>query len=80
MEHLKSLGQVIYLRLSYPELEKRITNLDSRGIAFAPGQSLQDVYRQRVPLYERWADLIVDVDAQSPAATLAAVRSAVDTL
>lgn len=80
MAHLKSLGPVIYLRLSYPELEKRITNLASRGIAFAPGQSLKDVYDQRVPLYETWADRAVDADGQSPQATLDAVRQALGTL
>lgn len=77
MEHLKSLGQVVYLRLDYPTLEKRVTNLASRGIAFAPGQSLRDVYDQRAPLYERWADVCVDVtDGQDLPATLAAVRAA----
>lgn len=80
MEHLKSLGPIVYLHLSYPALEQRITNLDSRGIAFAPGQSLMDVYRQRAPLYERWADRTVDADGQSPAATLEAVRAALKTL
>lgn len=78
MEHLKRLGPIVYLRLSYPALEKRITNLDSRGIAFAPGQGLMDVYRQRAPLYERWADYTVDADGQSPAATLEAVRAAIN--
>ncbi len=77
MEHLKSLGRVVYLRLGYPTLEKRVTNLASRGIAFAPGQSLRDVYDQRAPLYERWADVCVDVtDDQDLSATLAAVRAA----
>ena len=70
MEHLKGLGRVLYLRLSFGELEHRITNLDSRGIAFAPGQDLRSVYDQRAPLYERWADLTLDVDGQSLRETL----------
>ncbi len=78
MAHLKSLGPTVYLRLSYPTLERRITDLATRGIAFAPGQSLRDVYDQRAPLYARWADVTVDVDqAQSLADTLAAVQAAV---
>ncbi len=77
MEHLKALGPVLYLRVSYPALERRITDLATRGIAFAPGQSLRDVYDQREPLYRRWADAVVDVDdAQDLAATLAAVQAA----
>lgn len=74
MEHLRSLGPVVYLRLGYPALEKRIHNLATRGIAFAPGQTLRDVYDQRFPLYARYADLTVDVDGQTLDETLAAVR------
>ncbi len=77
MEHLKSLGRIVYLKLGYPALERRVTNLATRGIAFAPGQTLADVYRQREPLYQRWADVTVAVDdGQGPAATLEAVRAA----
>ena len=78
MEHLKDLGPVLYLRLDFPSLERRITNLASRGIAFAPGQGLKDVYDQRVPLYERWADLTVDVGGQSLSETLQAVLAAIN--
>ncbi len=78
MEHLKDLGRILYLRLSFAELERRITNLASRGIAFAPGQGLREVYDQRAPLYERWADLTVDADGQSLSETLDAVRAAIN--
>ena len=77
MAHLKSLGKIVYLRLGLSELDHRITNLDSRGIAFAPGQGLADVYAQRAPLYERWADLTVDVDGQSLRETLDKVIHAI---
>lgn len=79
MEHLRSLGRVVYLRLSYGALEGRIHNLATRGIAFAPGQTLQDVYAQRAPLYARYAHLTVDVDGQTLDQTLAAVRAALET-
>lgn len=78
MAHLKALGPVVYLRLDYPTLEGRVTNLASRGIAFAPGQSLRDVYVQREPLYTRWADCTVEIDqGQDLSATVAAVRAAI---
>lgn len=80
MAHLQSLGPIVYLRLSYPALEGRIHNLATRGIAFAPGQTLKDVYDQRRPLYERWADLTVDADGQRLEDTLAAVIQAVKSL
>ena len=77
MAHLKDLGRVLYLRLGFEELRHRITNLDSRGIAFAPGQDLLSVYHQRAPLYERWADRTVDVDGQSLRETLDRVIHAI---
>ena len=58
--HLKSLGTVVYLRVSLEELVRRIRNLSSRGVAMAPGQTLGDVIAFRSPLYERYADLVVD--------------------
>ena len=77
MAHLKALGRVVYLRLGFEELEHRITNLQSRGIAFAPGQDLKSVYDQRAPLYARWADLTLDVDGQSLRETLDSVIHAI---
>ncbi len=59
--HLKSLGPVVYLRVPMSELQKRIKNLSSRGIAMEPGQTLADVMAYRTPLYEQYADLVVDV-------------------
>ena len=60
MEHLRALGPVLYLRVPLAELKRRIDNLDSRGIALEPGQTLEDIWSVRAPLYERYADAIVD--------------------
>lgn len=75
MEHLRKLGTVVYLRLSLPEVVTRIHNLDSRGIALQPGQTLADVYDYRTPRYERYADLTVDADGQSLVQTIEAVKT-----
>lgn len=77
MEHLKAQGQVVYLRLPLEELETRLSNISSRGIAMAPGQTLAQIYACRAPLYERWADVTVDVAGpQSLEETVAAVLQA----
>jgi len=76
MEHLRSLGTVVYLRLSYDEMAGRIHNLATRGIALAPGQTLKQVYDWRVPLYETYAHITVDADGQTLYDTLEAVRMA----
>ncbi len=58
--HLKALGPVVYLRVPLEELQNRIRNLSTRGIAMEPGQTLADVMAFREPLYEKYADLAVD--------------------
>ncbi len=58
--HLKSLGPVVYLRVPLEELHSRIQNLSTRGIAMEPGQTLEDVMAFRAPLYEKYADLVID--------------------
>ena len=60
MEHLREIGTVIYLKLDYPLLEKRLGNLHERGVVLKEGQTLLDLYNERVPLYEKYAHLIVD--------------------
>lgn len=60
INHLKSMGPVIYLRVPLDELKSRIHNLDSRGIALEPGQTLEDILTLRAPLYEQYADGVVD--------------------
>ena len=61
--HLKTLGPVVYLRVPLEELDRRIRNLSTRGIAMEPGQTLADVMAARAPLYERYADLTLDCPA-----------------
>lgn len=60
MEHLKSVGRVIYLKVSYESLEKRLGNLMKRGVAIRSGNTLRDLYNERVPLYEKYADITID--------------------
>lgn len=62
---LKELGLVVYLHVPLAELERRISNITTRGIAMVPGQTLADVYAIREPLYRKYADLTVDVTGQN---------------
>ena len=62
MRHLKAIGTVIYLKLSCEAIEDRLGDLHARGVTIQPGWTLQDLYNERVPLYEKWADLTVDCE------------------
>ncbi len=60
MVHLKKLGTVVYLKVPYKILLRRIRNMATRGIACLPGQTLLDIYQYRTPLYEKYADITVE--------------------
>jgi shikimate kinase len=59
MEHLGRLGERIYLDVPFPELERRLGDLDKRGVLRSPGQDLEGLLAERRALYERWADIRV---------------------
>jgi len=59
MEHLGRLGPRIYLDVPLVELERRLGDLDQRGVIRGPGQDLNDLLAERRSLYERWADIRV---------------------
>ena len=60
MAHLKSLGIVVYLNVPEKEIERRLRNLNSRGVAGAKDKTLSQLYAERIPLYEQYADFIID--------------------
>lgn len=76
MSHLKALGRIVYLHLPLEELERRLNNISTRGIAMAPGETLADLFAYRAPLYRNYADLTVDVGRQSLEETVALVLRA----
>ena len=60
MLHLKEIGLVYYLSLPVPEVEKRLYNIKSRGIAMRKGDTISDVFERRRRLYEEYADITID--------------------
>lgn len=65
MQHLKQFGPCVYLYISFDTMLKRITNKESRGLACAPGTSLEQLYRERLELYEKYGDIVMDGDSMS---------------
>ena len=60
MRHLAQRGTVIYLKLGYEKLTERLDNLQGRGVVLRKGQSFKDLYEERIPLYEKYADVTVE--------------------
>ena len=78
MQHLKSLGKVIYLRMSYEKMLERINDLTTRGIVVKNGTTLLDMYNERIPLYEKYADCIIDCDSNTVEETVEEIIKAIN--
>jgi len=79
MGHLSKLGPIVYLEISYESLVDRLCDLDERGVVLKGGvsMSLRDLYEERQPLYEKYADIVVDVNDLSITAAARKVARAV---
>ena len=73
MEHLKEIGTVVYLKLDFETLDSRLGSLKGRGVVLKDGQNLKSLYDERIPLYEKYADVTVDEKGLDLEATLTAV-------
>ena len=62
MTRLREIGTVIYLKLSYEEIEDRLGDLNARGVTLRPGQTLKELYQERIPLYEKYAHITISCD------------------
>lgn len=79
MLYLKQNSLVIYLKLSLPNVESRLGNLKTRGIAGAKEWGIPALYAERVPLYERYGDLVVECDGLSVLEVVEALQTAIHT-
>ena len=59
MRKLKSGGKAVFLDVPLEEIERRINNITTRGIAMQRGETLESVYNERLPLYKKYADITV---------------------
>jgi len=75
MNHLRDIALTVYLKLSYESVEKRLGDLTKRGVVFRPGQTLKMLYEERCPLYEKYADYVIECDGQEIGETLEKIVS-----
>ncbi|PJJ30239.1 shikimate kinase [Lacrimispora celerecrescens] len=75
MEHLKEISTVVYLKLSYESVEERLGNLVDRGVVLKDGMTLRDLYEERVPYYEKYADITIDENGLDAGMTVDRLRA-----
>ncbi|MEZ0576692.1 homoserine kinase [Halodesulfovibrio aestuarii] len=78
MEHLRSLGPICHLDVSLPKIIKRIGEKPDRGLAIAPGQTIEDLYNERAALYKKYAEISVQCDNKTPEQCVTALLAALE--
>ncbi|MEY8561496.1 shikimate kinase [Eggerthellaceae bacterium 3-80] len=80
MAHLGEIGTIVYLKISYDQLVERLSDLQERGVVLKGGigMSLRELYDERKPLYEQYADITVDVNDLSITAAARKVADAIE--
>lgn len=78
MRHYKEIGTIVYLKVSYQTIKRRIRNPKKRGVVLREGQSLRDLYNERVPYFEKYADITVCEDGCRIEETIENVINAVE--
>ena len=78
MKHLAEIGTIVYLKITYDQLVSRLSDLQERGVVLKGGigMSLRELYDERLPLYEKYADITVDVNDLSITAAARKVAAA----
>ena len=74
MEHLKSIGLVVYLKITYDELVKRVGDVKDRGVALKDGMTLLDLYHERISYFEKYADITIDEEGKELGAVVDELR------
>ena len=62
MKHLRDISKVVYIQLSEENIEDRLGDLNERGVVLEEGETLQELYDERIPLYKKYAHIIVNAD------------------
>lgn len=80
MRHLAEIGTIVYLQISYDQLVSRLSDLQERGVVLKGGigMSLRELFDERKPLYERYAQITVDVNDLTITAAARKVATAIE--
>ena len=65
MDKFKEKGVVVYIKVTLDTILERLNNIRSRGVTLEKGQTIADLYEQRIPLYQKHADVVIEADGLS---------------
>jgi shikimate kinase len=65
MKKCKERGKIVYLYVSLPLIKERLGDYSKRGVVLKPGQTIDDLYRERTKLYEKYADITINCNGRA---------------
>lgn len=74
MKHFRETAKIVYIKLSYETLVSRLGDLKRRGVVLREGQTFKELYNERHPLYESYADIIVDGEEKTVEELMIAIK------
>lgn len=74
MEHFREIATIVYIKLDFKEIRERLGDLHQRGVAINGDMTLMDLYEERVPLYEKYADVICEADRMALRDVVAGIK------
>jgi shikimate kinase len=78
MKHLSEISTIVYLKLSFRSVRQRLGNLKDRGVALKDNMTLKDLYDERIPLYQKYADITIDETGKSPGKVVDELRQMIE--
>lgn len=80
MRRLSEHALVVYIKLPFETIERRVGSLEERGVSLSEGQSLEQLFNERSPLYEKYSDIVVETAGLRISEAIKKVKEAVDML
>lgn len=80
MKHYQEIGTIVYLQASYTTISRRLRNAKKRGVVLRDGQTLKDLYDERVELFEKYAQVTVCEDGLEIEETIEKVLNTLENL
>ncbi len=74
MANLKKIGKVVYIKLRFEVIESRLKNIETRGVAMREGTTLHELYDERIGLYEKYADTVIEADGLNTEQTVQRIK------
>lgn len=77
MKHLSNIGTIVYIGISLDALKKRLGDMEQRGVVLKEGQNIEQLYEERCPVYEHYADIIINSDGKTSEEVLSSIVHAI---